>query len=152
MRLRYSPSALADLEAILAYIDARSPQGARKVQARIQAIMDLLLQFPMIGTRTDDLAIRRMTVSPLPYLILLRGDRRRDHHPCRPARRAKIFQSARIDACHRPRSATARGIAASIDCNAGDDADRRVAAAGERPQDCLGRFAITRLDRDIELS
>jgi toxin ParE1/3/4 len=39
MRLRYSPSALADLEAILAYIEARSPQGARKVQARIQAVM-----------------------------------------------------------------------------------------------------------------
>jgi len=31
MKLRYAPSALADLEAVLAYIEARSPQGARKV-------------------------------------------------------------------------------------------------------------------------
>jgi toxin ParE1/3/4 len=38
MKLRYSPSALADLEAILAYIAARSPQGANKVQARIRAV------------------------------------------------------------------------------------------------------------------
>jgi toxin ParE1/3/4 len=69
MRLRYSRSALADLEAIFAYIDARSPQGARKVQARIQAIINLVLQYPLIGTRTDDPTIRRMTVSPYPYLI-----------------------------------------------------------------------------------
>ena len=54
MSLRHSSSALADLEAVLASIDAPSPQGARKVQARIQAIMNLLLQHPMIGTRTDD--------------------------------------------------------------------------------------------------
>jgi hypothetical protein len=39
------------------------------VQARIQAIIDLLLLHPHIGTRTDDPAIRRMTTSPYPYLI-----------------------------------------------------------------------------------
>ncbi len=69
MKLRYSPSALADLESVLAYIEARSPQGAHKVQARIQAVMSRILQYPMIGTQTDDPAIRRMTVSPYPYLI-----------------------------------------------------------------------------------
>jgi toxin ParE1/3/4 len=69
MRLRYSPSALADLEQILAYIAERSPQRAHKVQARIQAIMNLLVRYPMIGTQTDDRTIRRMTASPYPYLI-----------------------------------------------------------------------------------
>ena len=39
------------------------------MQARIQAIIDLLLVHPQIGTRTDDPAIRRMTTSPYPYLI-----------------------------------------------------------------------------------
>jgi toxin ParE1/3/4 len=39
------------------------------VQARIQAIIDLLLPHPPIGTRTDDPAIRRMTTSPYPELI-----------------------------------------------------------------------------------
>jgi hypothetical protein len=39
------------------------------VQARIQAIIDLLLQHPHIGTRTNDLTIRRMTAVPYPYLI-----------------------------------------------------------------------------------
>jgi toxin ParE1/3/4 len=41
--LRYTLPALADLSSILDYIIAsHSPQGAKHVQARIQAIIDLL--------------------------------------------------------------------------------------------------------------
>ena len=68
-RLRYTLPALADLEAILDYIVARSPQGARRVQSRIRAVIELLTQHPFIGTRTNDPAIRRMTTAPYPYLI-----------------------------------------------------------------------------------
>jgi toxin ParE1/3/4 len=45
------------------------PQGARRVQIRLQAIIDLLLLHPGIGTRTDDPTVRRMTALPYPYLI-----------------------------------------------------------------------------------
>lgn len=69
MRLRYTLPALADLSAILDYIAAHSPQGARRVQARIQTIIDLLLQHPHIGRRTNDPAIRRIGATPYPYLI-----------------------------------------------------------------------------------
>ena len=69
MRLRYTLPALADLRAILDYIAAHSPQGARRVQARIKALTDLLLQHPHIGRRTNDPAIRRMTMTPYPYLV-----------------------------------------------------------------------------------
>jgi plasmid stabilization system protein ParE len=69
VRLRYTPSALADLDEVLAYISARSPQGAKRVQMRIKAITDLLLRHPRIGTMTEDPTIRRMTTSPHPYLI-----------------------------------------------------------------------------------
>ena len=69
MRLRYTLPALADLGAILDYIAAHSPQGARRVQARIQALTDLLLQYPHIGRRTNDPSIRRMTTTPYPYLV-----------------------------------------------------------------------------------
>jgi toxin ParE1/3/4 len=68
-RLRYTLPALADLDSVLDYIAARSPQGARRVQTRIQAVIDLPTQHPFIGTRTNDPAIRRMTTSPYPYLI-----------------------------------------------------------------------------------
>jgi toxin ParE1/3/4 len=69
VRLRYTLPALADLAAVLDYIAAQSPQGANRVQTRIKTIVDLLLQHPHIGTRTDDPTIRRMAALPYPYLI-----------------------------------------------------------------------------------
>lgn len=65
MKLRYALPALADLNAVLDYIAAHSPQGAR----RIQAITELLSRHPGVGRRTDDPAIRRMAASPYPYLV-----------------------------------------------------------------------------------
>lgn len=69
MKLRYTLPALADLAAILDYIATRSPQGAKRVQARIQAMADLLAIHPHIGVRTDDVTIRRLTTLPYPFLI-----------------------------------------------------------------------------------
>jgi plasmid stabilization system protein ParE len=69
MRLRYTRPALADLDAILDYIAVHSPRGAAHVQRRVQALIDLLLSQPRIGVRTEDPAIRRISVSPYPYLI-----------------------------------------------------------------------------------
>jgi toxin ParE1/3/4 len=54
VKLCYTLPALAGLNSVLDYIAAHSPQGARRVQARIQAIIDLLLWYPGIGTRTND--------------------------------------------------------------------------------------------------
>ena len=69
MRLRYTLPALADLSAILDYIAAHSPRGARQVQSRIKVLTDLLLLHPHIGRRTSDPAIRRMPMTPYPYLL-----------------------------------------------------------------------------------
>jgi toxin ParE1/3/4 len=69
VKLRYTLPALADLNSILHYIAAHSPQGARRVQARLQTIIDLLLMHPHVGIRTDDPTIRRLMTPPYPYLI-----------------------------------------------------------------------------------
>ena len=69
MRLRYTLPALADLDTILEYIGTHSPNGAARVHARIQAVLDLLLSYPRIGTTTEDPAIRRITTTPYAYLI-----------------------------------------------------------------------------------
>ena len=69
MKLGYTLPALADLRSILDYITAHSLRGARRVQARIQAIIELPLLYPHIGTRTDDPSIRRLVTPPYPYLI-----------------------------------------------------------------------------------
>jgi len=69
MRLRYTRTALTDLDSVLDYISLHSPQGAAHVHARIQAIIRLLLSHPRIGAQTDDPTVRRINTSPYPYLI-----------------------------------------------------------------------------------
>ena len=69
VRLRYTRPALADLDTILDYIATRSPQGARRVQARIRTVIDLLPNFPQLGRPTNNPAIRRIAATPYPYVI-----------------------------------------------------------------------------------
>ena len=69
VKLRYTPSALAELDEVFAYIEERSPQGAQHVKARIQAVINLLLQNPQAGQLTSKSQLRRVTVSPFPYHI-----------------------------------------------------------------------------------
>jgi len=69
VKIRYTLPALADLGAILDYIALHSPQGAKRVQARIQTVIDLLLIQPLIGTRTNDPDIRQLPTTPYPYLV-----------------------------------------------------------------------------------
>ena len=69
MKLRYTRPALADLNSILDYIAEQSPRSAKGVQARVKAVAELLLVYPAVGARTDDPVIRRMPVTPYPYLV-----------------------------------------------------------------------------------
>jgi plasmid stabilization system protein ParE len=69
LRLRYTLPALAELDQILDYVALRSPQGARRVQRRIQALIELLPRHPRLGGRTDHPAIRRLAILPFPYLV-----------------------------------------------------------------------------------
>ena len=69
MRLRYTLQAAAELDEVLTHIATRSPQGAHRVQSRIQVIIDLLLRHPHAGQLTSKGRLRRMVVSPYPYLI-----------------------------------------------------------------------------------
>jgi plasmid stabilization system protein ParE len=66
VKLRYTLPALADLDAILDYIAAHSPPGAKRVQARIQAIINLLLIHPHMGVRTDDPPFAGWRRRPIP--------------------------------------------------------------------------------------
>lgn len=69
MKLRYTRPALADLTNILDYVVERSPQGAARVHARIEIVLDLILACPQIGAPTDEPGLRRVNVRPYPYLI-----------------------------------------------------------------------------------
>jgi plasmid stabilization system protein ParE len=69
VKVRYTLHALADLNSILDYIAARSPRGAKRVQARIKEIIELLLIHQYSGVRTADPTIRRVATRPYPYLV-----------------------------------------------------------------------------------
>jgi toxin ParE1/3/4 len=69
VKLRYTLRGAAELDEVLNYIQARSPQGARHVQARIHVIIDLLLQHPHAGQLTSKGRLRRMIVTPYPYVV-----------------------------------------------------------------------------------
>ena len=69
MRLRYTPRALTELDEVLTYIAERSPQGARRVQVRVQAVTALLTEYPRSGQPTTNPRLRCMVAAPYPYLI-----------------------------------------------------------------------------------
>jgi toxin ParE1/3/4 len=69
MRLRYTTRAAAELDEVLAFVDRESPQGARRVKARVLAVIDLLLRYPESGKLTNTSRLRRAVVYAYPYLI-----------------------------------------------------------------------------------
>ncbi len=69
MKLRYTPRAAAELDEILNDIANHSPQGATKVNSRIQSTIELLLQHPHAGRLTSKGRLRRIVATPYPYLI-----------------------------------------------------------------------------------
>jgi toxin ParE1/3/4 len=72
MKVRYSPRAFADREAIYDYLEKRSPQGARRVKlAIVQAIRGLGLH-PLIGRLTDKPGVFELIVPRRPYKVYYR--------------------------------------------------------------------------------
>jgi plasmid stabilization system protein ParE len=72
VKLRFTRRAVRQIEEIIGTIALESPQGARRVRERMQAIATLLIEHPHIGQPTDFEGVRRMLVSPYPYLFFYR--------------------------------------------------------------------------------
>jgi plasmid stabilization system protein ParE len=69
VKLRYSKRALEQIDQALGYVAERSPSGAAKIEARISAIVALVQIQPHAGVRTRPSGVRRMFLTPYPYLI-----------------------------------------------------------------------------------
>ena len=77
MRVRYTPRSRRDIEAIYTLIDQQSPSAARAVKRAIQHAVELLADFPNIGTATDrSPEFRGVRAGRYPYRIYyrVRGD------------------------------------------------------------------------------
>lgn len=69
MRLRYSARAARQVDEILAYLAERSPQGFERVRQRLLDIVASLQIHPSIGQATNRPGVRRVVLTPYPYVI-----------------------------------------------------------------------------------
>ena len=69
MKLRYQKRALQQIDKALGYIAVRSPQGAANVEARLRAMITLLQLQSFVGRKTSIPGVRRVLLTPYPYLI-----------------------------------------------------------------------------------
>jgi toxin ParE1/3/4 len=69
MKLRYSETALRELDDIFAYIHARNRSAAAAVVDRIEGLASLIGEIPFIGHLTDEQGVRMMPVVRYPFLI-----------------------------------------------------------------------------------
>ncbi len=72
MRVAFTKGAIRQIDAIIGRIAEQSPQGAGRVRERMQATTAILGRHPYLGQATDLDDVRRMIVSPFPYLIFYR--------------------------------------------------------------------------------
>jgi plasmid stabilization system protein ParE len=74
VKVRFTRQALRQMVEILDYIEARSPQGAENVKRRLGAVIGLLADHPDTGQVTNKGKLRRVVVSPYPYVIFYQLD------------------------------------------------------------------------------
>jgi plasmid stabilization system protein ParE len=69
MRVRYTPRASRDLDAILRYLNKYSPQGMRNVRRAIDNTERLIAQFPRAGRTSKETGTCVLPAGRYPYLI-----------------------------------------------------------------------------------
>lgn len=69
MNVRYRALALADLDAIFGFLDARSPSGARNVLGALAEAIDAIAENPLASPRTSDPDIRVKILGRYRYKI-----------------------------------------------------------------------------------
>jgi plasmid stabilization system protein ParE len=72
MRIRYTPRAFADREAIYEYLDRRNPRAARDVKAFIKKCINDLQYFPERYPIVKERDVRALFLSRYPYTVYYR--------------------------------------------------------------------------------
>ena len=72
MKLRYTRTALRQIDEAISYVKVRSPRGAAHVAERAEAVLAVLLDHPNAGQATSRQGVRRVILTPYPYVIYYR--------------------------------------------------------------------------------
>ena len=76
MKVRYTSTALAEIDEILSYIAKDNPLAAHEVSVVLRAAIDRLAHFPYLAVETDVLGVRMAPVLPYRYLVFYALDDR----------------------------------------------------------------------------
>jgi plasmid stabilization system protein ParE len=74
MKVRWSQTALAQLDDIFLYIYERNRSAALSVAKRVEELATLLGEFPLIGHLTDEADVRTLPVVRYPFVIFYAVD------------------------------------------------------------------------------
>jgi toxin ParE1/3/4 len=72
MRVRYTPRAFADREAIFSYLDERNPRAGREFKAFIRDRISGLAQFPHRSREVAGLGVQAHWLGRYPYIVYYR--------------------------------------------------------------------------------
>ena len=70
MRVRFTSTALLEVDEIFAYIAQHNPTAAATLVERIEQAAERLSGSPHAGPKTDEPSVRQLTVRRSPYLLL----------------------------------------------------------------------------------
>jgi toxin ParE1/3/4 len=69
MKVRYTATALRELDELLAYIADRNTTAAASIRARVEALVEQLSNFPFLAQETELKGIRSVPLGSYPYNI-----------------------------------------------------------------------------------
>jgi toxin ParE1/3/4 len=69
MRVRYTGTALRELDEIFAYIAKNSAVAAASVVGRVESLIGQLAEFPYMAQETDIAGVRKFPLGRFPYVI-----------------------------------------------------------------------------------
>jgi toxin ParE1/3/4 len=74
VNVRYTPKALAQLDAIYSFIESHNPRAGTAVKARIKRAIERLTRFPYSCRVTKQPGVRVLPIVRYPYLIFYAVD------------------------------------------------------------------------------
>ena len=78
MKVRWSETALAEMDSIFSYVFEYSRSAAAAVVGRIEELTALLGEFPLVGHLTDEADVRVLSVVRYPFMIFYTIDNAAD--------------------------------------------------------------------------
>jgi plasmid stabilization system protein ParE len=69
MRIRFTATALLEIDQITRYVSERNPAAAKALIDRIEDAIDMLADIPEMAQTTDEPGVRRFPLGSFPFLI-----------------------------------------------------------------------------------